>query len=406
MFIKFLQILLVATSAYLYSQEEREGKLPELIENIRDAMPLRDSFGFVIPSVSDQEKFAEIIDLITLNQFSKADSVAKSTGYVIYKWKDTSDNDKIYYILMEPSADIKGGVSLGWGTYIYNENGSNKVAVEVPHPIWDTNTWEVGFRGYQQTNAKFFLMAGTHRYANGRDPAPADPAHNTQNIFYTVHTQIANTADHVFQFHGFNSSNDNYDGYPNVILSNGTSSPSQILNDFKTEINVEGFSVGIFDGINYSLLGATTNTQGKWSNQQNLSFVHCEIDYFIRTNVSNWENFIDAFIRTFKEETVPVEDESAINSPTFYLAQNYPNPFNPRTIITYQLNKNSFVELIIYDNLGRRIETLISENQHQGNYSISVNFEKIKNNLPSGVYLYNLLVDKSYSISKKMIYLK
>lgn len=398
--------MFIVTSTNLFSQEVREGKLSQLIENIRDAMPDRDSFGFVIPSASDQEKFAEIIDLITLNQFSKADSVAKLTGYVIYKWKDTSDDDKIYYILIEPSADVKGGISLGWGTYIYNENGSNKVVVEVPHPIWDTNTWEVGFRGYQQTNAKFFLMAGTHRYANGKDPAPADPAHNTQNVFYTVHTRIANTAEHVFQFHGFNSSNDIYNGYPNVILSNGTSSPSQILNDFKNEINVEGFSVGIFDGINYSLLGATTNTEGKWSNQQNLSFIHCEIDYFIRTNVNNWENFIDAFVRTFKENTVIVNDENSNNSDTFYLEQNYPNPFNPRTIITYQLNKNSFVELVIYDNLGRRIETLISKNQFKGNYSISVDFDKINNMLPSGVYLYNLLVDNTYSISKKMLYLK
>ncbi len=38
----------------------------------------------------------------------------------------------------------------------------------------------------------------------------------------------------------------------------------------------------------------------------------------------------------------------------FNLSQNYPNPFNPKTKINYDIPKNSFVKLIVYDIFGER----------------------------------------------------
>ena len=45
----------------------------------------------------------------------------------------------------------------------------------------------------------------------------------------------------------------------------------------------------------------------------------------------------------------------------FSLSQNYPNPFNPSTNIRYELPKNSFVKLVIFDMLGRVVETPVNE---------------------------------------------
>jgi M6 family metalloprotease-like protein len=88
--------------------------------------------------------------------------------------------------------------------------------------------------------------------------------------------------------------------------------------------------------------------------------------------------------------------------PTEYgLDQNYPNPFNPTTMIEYQLPKDGFVSLKIYDILGREVRTLVNEYKSQGRYSVSFDASK----LASGVYIYQLK-SNNYSSIKKMILAK
>jgi len=85
----------------------------------------------------------------------------------------------------------------------------------------------------------------------------------------------------------------------------------------------------------------------------------------------------------------------------FDLKQNYPNPFNPVTNITYLLPEKGFVILKIYDVLGKEIETLVSEIQGAGKYSISFDAHE----MASGVYIYKLQV-KDRILSKKMILMR
>jgi hypothetical protein len=91
---------------------------------------------------------------------------------------------------------------------------------------------------------------------------------------------------------------------------------------------------------------------------------------------------------------------------SFNLFQNYPNPFNPNTKIRYTIpsvgtSLMKFVQLKIYDILGREVTTLVNENQQPGNYEVTFN----TTNLSSGVYLYKLTAG-SFSATKKMILLK
>lgn len=55
------------------------------------------------------------------------------------------------------------------------------------------------------------------------------------------------------------------------------------------------------------------------------------------------------------------------------LKQNFPNPFNPSTTIHYEIPKEEYVELSIYDMMGRRIESLIRTTQPPGGYSVHFN---------------------------------
>jgi hypothetical protein len=86
----------------------------------------------------------------------------------------------------------------------------------------------------------------------------------------------------------------------------------------------------------------------------------------------------------------------------FELLQNYPNPFNPRTTISYSIPQSGFVELRIYNMLGREIQTVVNEFQQAGRY----NFDFDANKLSNGVYYYQLKVGNHYSETKKMLYIK
>jgi photosystem II stability/assembly factor-like uncharacterized protein len=85
----------------------------------------------------------------------------------------------------------------------------------------------------------------------------------------------------------------------------------------------------------------------------------------------------------------------------FSLYQNYPNPFNPTTRINYAVPKQSFVSIVIYDGLGRKVTTLVNEEKSAGNYTATYK----ANNLPSGIYIYQMRTD-GFTLTKKMILLK
>ena len=85
----------------------------------------------------------------------------------------------------------------------------------------------------------------------------------------------------------------------------------------------------------------------------------------------------------------------------FNLSQNYPNPFNPFTTIKYSVPNTSRISLIVYDILGREIQTLVNEEKLPGNYSVQFDGTY----LSSGVYFYTLTVG-NFVESKKMTLMK
>lgn len=96
------------------------------------------------------------------------------------------------------------------------------------------------------------------------------------------------------------------------------------------------------------------------------------------------------------------EIEVIVNAPDkFLLNQNYPNPFNPNTSIEFQLPKESFVTLKVYNILGVEIATLVNEQKPAG-------VNKIKfdaSGLTSGLYIYKISTG-NFEQTRKMMLLK
>ncbi len=95
----------------------------------------------------------------------------------------------------------------------------------------------------------------------------------------------------------------------------------------------------------------------------------------------------------------------------FALSQNYPNPFNPTTNIKYALPVYSRVTMEIYNVIGQKVRTLVSDNQAAGYHAIEWNSTGTSGQqLGSGVYFLHLSargVDgASFNEIRKLLLLK
>jgi hypothetical protein len=89
----------------------------------------------------------------------------------------------------------------------------------------------------------------------------------------------------------------------------------------------------------------------------------------------------------------------------YNLYQNYPNPFNPVTQIRFDIpagtRHGAFVQIQIFDDVGKEILTLVNEELKAGKYSVDWNAA----GFPSGVYFYVIRAG-DFAETRKMILLK
>lgn len=89
----------------------------------------------------------------------------------------------------------------------------------------------------------------------------------------------------------------------------------------------------------------------------------------------------------------------------FKLGQNYPNPCQGSTIVPYELNENSAVELKLIDLNGREVKRLSVAEQSQGKHEFEIDFEQLS--IPPASYIYVLTVingNGSFTQGKMLTY--
>ncbi len=96
-----------------------------------------------------------------------------------------------------------------------------------------------------------------------------------------------------------------------------------------------------------------------------------------------------------------IEELQSLDISEYVLHQNFPNPFNPVTTIRYDAGLAGFVNITVFDVLGRQVTTLVNEYQSPGTYQ--VNFDG--SNLSSGIYMYRI-ESGNFADSRRMLLIK
>lgn len=292
--------------------------LADKLPIIKAAIPLRFSAtnrnGFVVPSTTELTVWRALTTAMIANDLNEGCRIiaANSLPYGVIQYSDTSDvtTVRIYNILQEDIPSV-GTIAKGWGTYIFNPAATTSLSIEIPHPLFDMLTPEEGVDTFRQLDARTFLMAGTHRYANEASsacqPDPvgniADVAHNIENMFEVTHETIAAQlpGTQFIQLHGnANASCANVDAF----VSNGTTAPGAVVNRIVDCVNRGTFVGEAAIPESTCILKGTTNVQGRFSNASpnpcardaetaSEQFIHIEQSSDLR-NPANRQSLIDA----------------------------------------------------------------------------------------------------------------
>lgn len=126
-------------------------------------------------------------------------------------------------------------------------------------------------------------------------------------------------------------------------------------------------------------------------------------ELFSGTNVTvNKGDSISITLPWYGTAIFHVSDEISSAVPDIYSVKQYPNPFNPKTRISFNVSyDNSFVELKIYNIIGKEIKNIVSEYKLKGSYETEFD----GSDLASGIYIYRIQIGNGIK-SGKMILLK
>ncbi|MEO8513545.1 MAG: SBBP repeat-containing protein [Ignavibacteria bacterium] len=193
--------------------------------------------------------------------------------------------------------------------------------------------------------------------------------------------------------------------------NSGSDFPTSIAVDNASgNVYVTGSSVGSGTGYDYLTISYRTGGTMNWEKRENGSassndyasgVAVQDTDRIFVTGSANFSGTGVAFY-TLRYSKISGIDPISGNIPVNYeLKQNYPNPFNPATSIRFDLPRQSFVRVSVYDVLGREVENLVNEQLKAGEYMIKWDAARYS----SGIYFYSIATD-GYQITKKMILAK
>jgi hypothetical protein len=111
--------------------------------------------------------------------------------------------------------------------------------------------------------------------------------------------------------------------------------------------------------------------------------------------------YLDAIVVNDENPDDIEQKQDGIHPETYTLEQNYPNPFNASTNIVYSIQEAGYVQLKIFDTLGREIMTLVDGNVQAGKHTLNFNAGE----LTSGIYFYQI-ESENFCQTKKMILIK
>lgn len=357
---------------------------------------IQDGFGGVVVKLDDLNK--DGYDDFSISSTYNWDN---GKGYVYLFWGgDTITWNKSITFTSNIVNDFFGESVTNIGDV--NSDGFKDIAIGAPAGLLMDDTSKVYFYygGFIIDTTKDYILNGGSIYNIG----DINLDNKVEFIFYNGKINIYSGLDSLISFSGYLNSSSygdlNKDGYDDFIIgkTNYRNSDSMMVGGAYVYFG----KPNIDTTFNLLLEG-----ENKWD----------EFSKIITSEDINSDGFDELFVLSpnFPDYTSPkgkvyiysrinftdIKDLHEKSKLNFHLYQNFPNPFNPTTNIQFSVSSREYVQLKVYDILGKEIAILVNEEKPAGKYEVNFN----ASSLASGVYIYKIQAGGFVS-SKKMILLK
>ena len=339
---------------------------------------------------------------------SVSPSVTVSGPAVHVVWFDNRDgNEEIYY---KRSLDFGGS----WGTDIrmtnntaISRNPSVTASGSAAHVVWEDNregNWEIYYKGSIDEGVNWDPDTRlTNNTANSWYPSVSSSGSD-------VHIVWSDDRDGNLEIYYKGSINKGVNWDADTRLTNNSAAsrtPSVSVSGQAVHVVWDDRRGGASGEIYYK---RSTDAGVSWiaDTQLTVNFASQNPSVSVSGTAVHvvWRDYRDGNWEIYSKQNPTGNPVGIINISSeipneFSLGQNYPNPFNPATKIKFALHNKSFANLVIYDGLGREVETIVNEQLNAGIYEADWN----ASNFPSGVYFYKLTTG-DFSKTNKMLLIK
>ncbi|URM91335.1 hypothetical protein LUW75_16660 [Streptomyces sp. MRC013] len=165
----------------------------------------------------------------------------------------------------------------GWGRVYVDLGSPSRWSVQVPHPVADTDSEDVGVAMLRGTPGGVLVLAGAHREA-GRGDA-ADVSHRRDTVFHAVCDELLKRGLPGIQVHGFDDAT--APGY-DAIVSTGSGTRGRAAGRAMSDaLRDRGFDPCRAWSRKCPLEGRT-NVQGRAADKAGVPFLHVEFSRSVR----------------------------------------------------------------------------------------------------------------------------
>ncbi|MCS0602219.1 hypothetical protein NX794_13530 [Streptomyces sp. LP11] len=242
--------------------------------------------GYLHPGRADREGIAEAIGLLLDGHREQARRQLARRDFTVRTVLDRPTGHRYTEVADRTDTAV---TPRGWGRVYLDLDHHPSWSVQVPHPVADHGTEQLGVRVLRGAPGGVLVVAGAHRASGSGNSA--DVAHRRDTVFHAICAELARRGLPGIQLHGFAASS--APGY-DVIASTGAGSAGRREGRALADgLREHGFRVCRAWARTCPLEGRT-NMQGRAADTDDVEFLHVEFSPEVRAGGRPAERAADA----------------------------------------------------------------------------------------------------------------